>query len=99
MNALRLKVTYSPAHYVRGGLRPAIVLSRKPDPDCPDCCGDGVIAYDIDCINTDPRHCAPENPLLSLPLPRKVNPNYRNYRRRQRLATTSRGLGKTTNND
>ncbi|MDI9885922.1 hypothetical protein QMZ92_16430 [Streptomyces sp. HNM0645] len=70
---MRLTITYWPVW----NRRPALALHHKPNPRCPDCDGCGYVAEDPDCIDERACHCAPETPILRLPLPSIVNRDYR----------------------
>lgn len=81
MRRPRLTLEYWP---VRENSRPAITLQRTPRPGCPDCDGSGYIAWDIHASDERACHCAPEEPLATLPLPRIVRRAVYHYWTRER---------------
>ncbi|MEU2233147.1 hypothetical protein [Streptomyces vietnamensis] len=81
---LRMTLVYWPAYGTGGRVLPALAIHQRPNPKCPACDGCGYTAYEIDCADEAPCACTREKPLALLPLPRIVNRNYREFKRRRR---------------
>lgn len=73
----RLTVTYWPAWSTRRAIRPILGLHRTPAPDCLHCDGTGYTGDDPEGIDETECACAPFEPIIAIPLPKRINRHYR----------------------